>query len=108
MELCFHIGEERKDTRVGRNDGSLCSVGRVQSSSLVGRGYLWSREEAWNERRRAERRREKEGEGEVVVHGGWKEMERVGVALGCEVNVSSKVGFCQARYTGRGRGGGGR
>lgn len=108
MELCFHVGEERKDMRVGRNDGSLCLVGRVQSSSLVGRGYLWSREEAWNERRRAERRREKEGEGEVVVHGGWKEMERVGVALGCEVNVSSKVGFCQARYTGRGRGGGGR
>lgn len=49
--------------------------------------------------------RGRKGRGEVVVHGGWKEMERVGVALGCEVNVSSKVGFCQARYTGRGGGG---
>lgn len=65
----------------GRNDGSLCSAGRVQSSSLVGRGYLWSREEAWNERRRAERRREKEGErggGRLWCTGDgkrWKELE---------------------------------
>ena len=74
-ELCFHVGKERKDMRVGRNDGSLCSLGssplstRVAISTRVGSKRNRERKRGRRRRARAEpsERKKKKGRGAAVV-----------------------------------------